>query len=162
MKRFAWGCGLTEMRRTMLERTSARVITGGRIVGSQGAVPGILEEAWLSIDNGKPLYVVGGFGGMAGTIGDLLEGRSVPEFTDEFAQKNVPNYRQVLELYSKQGIPFVSASQMMKDIKTAGAKGIAAALNNGLNDEQNQELFGIVDPVLTAELIVSGIRSLGK
>ncbi|MDZ4849720.1 MAG: TIR domain-containing protein [Pirellulaceae bacterium] len=161
-KRFAWGCGLTEMRRTMVERTSARVITGGRIVGSQGAFPGVLEEAWCSIVNRKPLYVVGAFGGMAGAIVDLLEGSAVPEFTDEFALKNIPNYAEVVELYARNNISFVSASQMMKNIMSAGTNGMALALNNGLTDKQNQELFRIVDPVLTAESIVDGLRSLSK
>lgn len=159
-KRFAWSRGLTEMRQMINNDTAARVLTGGKMTGFSGAVPGLLEEAWIQIKSGKPLFLVGAFGGIAGAIVDLLEGRDVEELSDEFAEEHVPNYNDTTELFKKNSIPFVSAAQMAADIKaTAAGKGIASILNNGLNNEQNQELFRIVDPATTAELILVGLRS---
>lgn len=158
-KRFAWSRGLTEMRQMMNAETDARVLTGGKMTGFSGAVPGLLEEAWIQIQSGKPLFLVGAFGGIAGAIVDLLEGRDVEEFTDEFAEQNVLNYKDTLRLFAENKVPFVSAAQMATDIRaSAGERGIAATLNNGLMDEENQELFRIVDPATTAELILSGLR----
>ena len=64
---------LTAMRRTMLNETSARVVLGGRVEGYMGSMPGIAEEALLSIQAGRPLYVVGGFGGCARDIAESLQ-----------------------------------------------------------------------------------------
>ena len=63
---------LTAMRRTMLKQTSARVVLGGEVEGHLGAMPGIAEEALLTLQAGKPLYVVGGYGGCAGEIAATL------------------------------------------------------------------------------------------
>lgn len=160
-KRYAWSRGLTEMRRVMNDRTAARVITGGKLAGFAGAVAGILEEAWFPISTGKPLFLVGAFGGIGGAVVDLLEGRDVEQFSDEFATGNVPDYAAVKQLYADNKIQFVSAAQMAGEIQAAARqKGIAGALNNGLTDEQNQELFRIVDPATSAELILEGLRNL--
>ena len=63
---------LTAMRRIMLRETAARVILGGRVEGYQGAMPGIAEEALLTLQAGKPLYIIGGFGGCARDIAESL------------------------------------------------------------------------------------------
>jgi hypothetical protein len=159
-KRFAWGLGLTEMRRQMVEECSSRVITGGRLTGSQSAVPGVLEEAWLSIVNRKPLFLVGALGGMAAAVAGIIEGREVEEFTDAACEKSVPNYLEVVELHGANGIPFISASEMMQQIREASQNGVANSLNNGLNDEENQELFRLIDPASVAKLIITGLRRL--
>ena len=64
---------LTAMRQTMLNETSARVVLGGRVDRYQGSMPGIAEEALLTLQAGRPLYVVGGFGGCARDIAEMLK-----------------------------------------------------------------------------------------
>ena len=64
---------LTAMRRTMLNETSARVVLGGKVTGYKGSMPGIAEEALLTLQAGKPLYVAGGFGGCARDIAESME-----------------------------------------------------------------------------------------
>lgn len=53
--------------------TDARVIIGGQLEGYQGKMPGIIEEAIISIQAGKPLYVVAGFGGAAALVAQALK-----------------------------------------------------------------------------------------
>lgn len=60
-----WSLGLTAMRRRMVSETNARIVAGGRVEGHMGALPGVAEEALLSISSNQPLYVLGGFGGCA-------------------------------------------------------------------------------------------------
>lgn len=63
---------LSAMRRTMLRETSARILLGGRVEGYQGSMPGIAEEALVTLEAGRPLYIVGGFGGCARDIAEAL------------------------------------------------------------------------------------------
>ncbi|MGJ0626139.1 hypothetical protein [Xenorhabdus bovienii] len=67
-----WGRGLTTMRQTMLKDTHARIILGGRVEGYKGTMPGIAEEAMLSLRAKQPLYVMGGFGGCARDIAETI------------------------------------------------------------------------------------------
>lgn len=59
---------LTAMRRYVTRTTAARFILGGQIDGYQGRMPGILEEAVLTLSQNEPLYVAGGFGGAAALV----------------------------------------------------------------------------------------------
>ena len=57
----------------MLRETDARIVLGGRTEQYKGAMPGIGEEALLSLQAGQPLFVIGGFGGCARDIAESLE-----------------------------------------------------------------------------------------
>lgn len=86
---------LTAMRRRAAKEVSAaRVLVGGKIHGASGWLPGIAEELEESLwakatkaerETGEweaayaqPVLVLGGFGGMAGQIAELLQGGPMP------------------------------------------------------------------------------------
>lgn len=56
---------LSMLRRwiTTLLNPGCRICLGGRVEGYQGGQPGVIEEARLALQQGKPLYMLGGFGG---------------------------------------------------------------------------------------------------
>ncbi len=63
-----WAQGLTAMRNVVTKRSDARIVLGGKVEGFMGRMPGIAEEALVSLRAGQPLFVLGGFGGCAGDI----------------------------------------------------------------------------------------------
>ena len=67
-----WSKGLTAMRQTMLAETHARIVLGGRIDQYKGTMPGIGEEALLSLQGSQPLFLIGGFGGCACDIAESM------------------------------------------------------------------------------------------
>lgn len=67
-----WSDGLTAMRQAMLADTSARIVLGGRVDKYKGAMPGIAEEALMSLQKGQPLYLIGGFGGCTRDIAETM------------------------------------------------------------------------------------------
>lgn len=67
-----WSKGLTAMRKRMLNETDARIVLGGRVEGYKGIMPGIAEEALLSLEKRQPLFLMGGFGGCAKDIAETL------------------------------------------------------------------------------------------
>ena len=48
---------------TILLAPGCRICLGGRMHGYQGDEPGVVEEAGLALNRGKPLYLLGGLGG---------------------------------------------------------------------------------------------------
>lgn len=67
-----WSTGLTTMRRTMLAESDARIVLGGRVDTYNGSMPGIAEEALMSLQSKQPLYLIGGFGGCTRDIAETV------------------------------------------------------------------------------------------
>ena len=67
----ARGEQLTQLRHclTILLDPGCRVCLGGRTDGYQGDEPGVMEEARLALMYGKPLHLMGGFGGATRLFG---------------------------------------------------------------------------------------------
>ena len=85
-----WIEGLTMMRRRMSRDTSARIIAGGKVDGFLGAMPGIAEEAQVALEERRPLYILGGFGGCAADIASALGLAEVPGVTArEWGQRDI-------------------------------------------------------------------------
>lgn len=76
-----WRDGLTSMREVMRRSTHARVVLGGRVDHYKGSMPGIAEEALLSLEAKQPLFLMGGFGGCARDLAEDLG--IVPKLVDQ-------------------------------------------------------------------------------
>lgn len=67
-----WRAGLTAMRDAMSREAQARIVLGGRVDKYKGAMPGVAEEALLSLQNRQPMFLLGGFGGCTRDIAETL------------------------------------------------------------------------------------------
>lgn len=73
---------LTNLRRHLTSESDARLLMGGRRSGFSGLMPGVLEEAALALEAGQPLFLAGGFGGVAADACSVL-GLSSPAWLPE-------------------------------------------------------------------------------
>lgn len=177
LRRLAWTRGLTLMRQQMTLETQARVVVGGKLFGFSGLYPGVVEEAWFSLVSRRPLYLIGFLGGAAQAVIDLLEGQERPEVSQPILDPKAPSVDAILEEAKQRGLQILNPAdslldpvnltgklidprRIVSDIQTAGKAGLANALNNGLSDEQNQELFHSTDPTRIAELILLGLSKM--
>ncbi|QPR34458.1 hypothetical protein I6G96_26650 [Delftia acidovorans] len=128
-----WAEGLTSMRITMMSNSDARIVVGGRSEGYKGTMPGIAEEALLSLRAGMPTFLVGGFGGCTRDIAETLG---------------------IIQPRSTSNIGWAQRNEF--------AVFNAANLNNGLTDEENATLACTphVDQAIT--LILRGMMKLVK
>ena len=67
-----WRSGLTAMREIQRSCTDARVLLGGQVEKFKGNMPGVAEEALVSLRAGQPVFLIGGFGGCARDIAETL------------------------------------------------------------------------------------------
>lgn len=165
----------SDMRRVMARRCFARVILGGQASpkkngakkGYGGRYPGVVEEAWRTLKTNRPLYVVGGYGGAAGMVADLFEGRDTPKLLCDDTFADNPEYSEFRqravewegdEFREKLGLP-VNMESLCKDLS-----GHASRLSdddsiawNGLTVEENKALFRSQDPVLISGLVMKGL-----
>lgn len=78
----------SDMRRIMANESHARFLLGGKQRNYLGYLPGIIEEAYYSIQANKPIYIIGGFGGAAKSLSRVIRGEVPKELTNEFQYNN--------------------------------------------------------------------------
>lgn len=127
-----WAEALTAMRDVLTVSSDARVVLGGRVHGFMGSMPGIAEEALASLRTGRPLFLLGGFGGCARDIG-ITVGLLQPAV----ARDDWPG-RALFQGYD------------------------ASSLNNGLSLEENRTLARTVHVDEAVTLILRGLLRLAK
>jgi hypothetical protein len=129
---------LTGLRRWMRDHSHGRVVVGGRRSGYQGAIPGVLEETLLSLETEQPVYIAGGFGGVALDISRALETAPADWPPPADAEESQP------------GLSYGLA----KVVRLRRAP-TWSGLRNGLSDEENHRSSEI------AALISRGLGRLG-
>lgn len=165
---------LSDMRQVMARHCFARVALGGQADpqrdggdGYGGAFPGIVEEAWWTLHANAPLYVVGGFGGAARVVAELLDGRTPPAMDPErFSGAADPGYRQRADGFAAEpgvrelGVPATMAA-MAAALHAFGRERLAsdatAVAWNGLTVAENRELFRSRDLIAITRLVMKGL-----
>ena len=150
---YIWSKSLTKMRKTMIESCSAKICAGGRENGYKGKMPGVLEEILIASEMKKPLYLLGGFGGVVHSVCKIIQGDSIPDsLTLEWQLQNNLGYRGVLEYYKNSGEEIVY-KDIVEKIKNIN-------LNNGLSEEENNTLFNTPYVEEAVYLVLKGLQQI--
>jgi hypothetical protein len=159
--RFAWTVATREMRLAMAADCAARVMVGGQM-RALGPIPGLVEEFLTFAEAGKPVYLVGGFGGMTGVILRALRGELPEELTADFqdtgdrAPLRAYHDAQVdTGAWKRIGLDKADYAALTARIRAAKDR----ALDNGLSAEENDRLSVSRDPVQIASLLLRGLRN---
>ena len=133
---------LTKMRKRMIQESDALVVIGGRLYSDSGYLSGIAEEVAIAYQHEKPVYIVGGQGGAAKKVADILtDPRSysfVPSLTTEAAQSRCQYVNKILK---------------SKNINEFSSK-------NKLSVEENKELFSSTDIAAICNLLIKGLAEI--
>jgi hypothetical protein len=125
----------------MTENTHGRILIGGKRVGFQGDMPGLLEEALLTVEQGQPIYLAGGFGGITLDIAIALgvdDGRWFPALPNApAADERIVN----------------GMTRLTEATKVTGGK----SLDNGLTQAETQRLAVCHRPSEIAALVSLGL-----
>ncbi len=153
---------LTHLRHRLTRLSNARVCLGGKLSGFSGRYPGIVEEAYLAIRAGQPMFIAGVLGGAASRmINALTQCNSPNDLCPE-----VP----VARLYrdppvDEHGPENPDDSQWSHEVvwqafASLGVRGLSA--KNKLSAEENQRLFDTQSVDETIELILTGLGRLAQ
>jgi hypothetical protein len=159
---FAWTLGMRDTRRLMANECHARVMVGGPMRGVS-PWPGLLEELEGSL--GKPVYLVGAFGGMTRVLIRALRGESPDELTqgfqDEDGKRTLLREYYMLQAGTKgyEDVPPIDLAERLGRLHKLGKQGWERVLNNGLSDGENERLFATRDLTEMIALILKGLRA---
>jgi len=145
--------GLTHLRHRLTRISHARLCIGGRKSGSEGRYPGVIEEALVSLEDRKPLYLAGVLGGATQQLIEALMGKRI---RNDFCSPT-----EVHSYYSKPPIPeripavdrIVEREILWEVFCRHGIDGLTK--NNLLSKEENFRLFQttVLDEVIQTVLI---------
>ncbi|HUF62724.1 MAG TPA: hypothetical protein VMN36_11665 [Verrucomicrobiales bacterium] len=147
---------LTQLRRVLADVCSARICLGGKLSEFEGTMPGVMEEAWLTLraakegkdQGGKALYVSALLGGVAAALIEALEGGT----WDERLGLPAPERRERLA---------GSVSREMPDfVREQGMRLIVEG--NGLDKKENRALFHASDLETVVILVLRGLSRLAE
>ena len=155
---YIWAMSLTSMRKHLIDKSDIRVSAGGRRCGYKGSMPGVLEEVLLALKARKPLYLLGGFGGVVQDIVSVICNDSSPTALSKAWQVNhTTGYGDVLQRLANNG-EIVSYSKIRESLRTMTIQELAG--RSGLSIKEYSQLMHspFVDECLF--LLLKGIRKI--
>jgi hypothetical protein len=177
---------LSTMRRLMMEEmrldipdvaqgevippVAAWILLGGKAEKYAGFLPGIFEEALLTLKKGCPIYLLGGFGGATEILSRALlaEGADRPaELTLEWHLAHTPDLEGLLEDCRQGRLPAQlagiekSLDALFELVRQARGK-LAATLHTGLSEPETRELLATVNVANAVHLVRTGLANTDK
>lgn len=154
---FIWAKSLTKMREEIVNNTDAHIILGGKTSGFKGKYAGILEEFMLTKSKRKPIFLLGGFGGVSKAIVEIINKQNTDYLRNEANLNSL--YINFVNYYnSKDNNDPINYQSIYEDI----SKMEISYLNNGLSDDENLILFNSTNVLEIVSLILKGLNNIFK
>lgn len=153
--RYMWATSLTVMRQHAESQAKARLLVGGKTKGFLGCMAGIAEELIIAKKANHPIYLIGGFGGAAKLLTDIIEKKKGlnAEVLLNIAWEDI-KYRELYEFYEAKGQHI--------DYSMLDAITVEDFRNNGLTDDENLRLFHSVNIIEIVSLVLKGLSKTLK
>ncbi len=151
-------CSLYDMRIAMNMAIDARIAIGGKTLGFSGFMPGLLRESFLAIQENKPLFLIGAYGGCSKKIIDLIQGKKAVEFSTDYQLEHHVGYNVLHNELNKQPKRDKGLLDYESIVKLFAKKGVKG-LNNGLSIKENEALFETNYLPKMINLVLKGLRN---
>jgi len=174
---------VSKMRRVMMEKMEirvpdappgtvppaiARVLLGGKVERYSGFLPGIFEEALVTLEKQRPVYILGGFGGAAEKLAEAILDTGTDRhevLTLDWHKAQNLKLGELLE-YAHTSTPprdFVGTAAMLDAlfsfVQNARAD-LSGTLNTGLSDEETRELLQTQNVNNAVRLVRTGLEKI--
>lgn len=137
-QKFIWAASLTKMRDQMIASTNARILIGGKCSNYLGKMPGIIEEAMITLSMDKPLYLIGAFGGASKQVIDAIRGNGF-SYGNSVFHKSSEFTAFKLFYNDKVAVNKIDIKEDELMFSQYGLENLSK--NNGLTIEENIRLF---------------------
>ncbi len=155
-RRVWWARSFRAMREQLGGTLDARVVVCGRGIGSSGAIPGILEECVVAVQQRTPLFLVGALGGVAVPLIEAFTQGTTTVFTREAQRAHEP-MGALFDYLDANGLGALADFEaIVRQLHEAGVEGLC----NGLSREENERLFTGRDWPASLELFLNGLERL--
>lgn len=143
---------LGTMRERLVGQIDALVAIGGKTGDVAGPVPGLVDEVGRALTAGRPVYLMGGFGGATALIREVIAGGSPPQLTPGH-QRRFARYRRVEAAFAARGRP-IDWDAALAPLRTGPRP------DDGLTDVERDRLGTSVDVDELVALLERGLDAL--
>ena len=146
-----------DMRIIMANESDARIVLGGKQKNYAGYFPGIVEETFHSLNAGKAVYLLGGFGGATKSVIDTILGGNPVQLTNNFQYDTefLTKFREFVATKSKIKLDYDFITDFFKQHSLE-----SISKKNGLTLEENQILFESTNIHELVFLIIKGLQKI--
>ena len=142
----------------------ARIVLGGKVSGWSGILPGVAEEVLCMLEAGKPVYVLGCFGGAAQRIGQALLGNEYPPELLKPFHDNEVRFGRTCAAYAEHGKGGLIEARF-KELRerllgAASTDNDDRWVNNGLKPKENHKLLETENFSLIKKLLRKGLENV--
>jgi hypothetical protein len=148
-----------DMRVIMANESDARILLGGKQKNYLGYFPGIIEEAFQTMQANKPIYLLGGFGGAAKSLIKVILGYRPKELSNEFQFDTdfLIDFRDYCKGKSTISLDY---DYLVDYLQQHTVESISK--HNGLSIEENQILFESTNIHELVFLIIKGVQNIAN
>lgn len=136
--KYYWAMSMSKMRKEMIANCDGRILIGGKLSSYKGFLPGIIEEAYMAIEQNQPIYLIGAFGGASSILIRAIKGENVNELEREVMEW-YPELEDLHKVASENGQVIPSIKFILEKFHKMGLGGLSKI--NKLSKEQNEILF---------------------
>jgi SLOG cluster2 len=157
--KFIYSECFSDMRNIMAQNSHARIVVGGKQSKFLGYMPGIVKEAYYSLKANKPVYIIGGFGGAAKSLSEVICGELPKELTNEFQYNDeiLQNFKK--EYQDKASVP-MDYDKLIHFFKQFNLEVFSEL--NGLSIDENLVLFESQNIHEIVFLIMKGLKKISS
>jgi hypothetical protein len=143
----------------------ARVLLGGKRNDYSGFMPGIFEEALLTLQAGKPLYILGGFGGASEVLAEAMLRAADDSLDKALTLKAESSNNRKLAAMLSIARPAVRAQveqqydALMKHVRDARGDGLAGVLKTRLDPQETRQLMQTRSISVAVSLARKGLKA---
>ncbi len=148
---YIWAKSLTKMRNEMESNVDARIIIGGRLQKFKGKYAGVVEEFLIAANENHPIYLIGGFGGAARAIADIIDKKNMQALQTEAFKGD--DYQDFVEYYNQTSVlDQIDYDDIVNRISTY-------EFDNGLSVEENKRLYYTTNVLEIVSLVLKGLNN---
>ena len=147
---------------------SARILLGGKVESFSGFLPGLFEEALVTLEHQRPIYILGGFGGAAEVLASAILDEKLPAaFEADWLLARNPTLARLLDIAKGFAMPAGARTTqemlgaLSRFLRNAHANP-AAVLCTGLSDDDTRELLRTRSVATAVSLVRHGLIAGGK
>lgn len=121
-----WSLSMTNMRKRNVDECGIRICAGGKLKGYSSRMPGVLEEIFFTLKKGKPIFLIGAFGGVVQKVCDAILDRKISEeLTYEWQRNSNLYYEDVQKILGKDCVNYEEIKELLLSVKVSNlAKGV--------------------------------------
>ncbi|WP_392564401.1 TIR domain-containing protein [Orbus wheelerorum] len=156
--KYIWSRSLTQTRIESIKNSDVRIFAGGKTNQYMGKMPGILEEFLIAFEENKPIYLVGGLGGITTMLcQSILEKNIANELTEYWQITNNSGYKQLQDI-AKRHSQDANYTDIGKKINSIHVSDLAKVA--GLSEEEYTRLMQTYFIDECVHLILKGLKSI--